>query len=127
MSSNSIYVDIGISRDPGETRGAIKLMPITFSTAKRPFFGANTPASTETVSHDAIAAMVDGELRHGSPRSSEYREGMIDLLCRKLNAEPMPRRYRPGTVQFDAHCSGVDRGWILYREQSKGSARKKAR
>jgi hypothetical protein len=67
----------------------------------------------------AIAKMVDDELRIGDPRSPEYRLGMIDLLQRRYNGLPFTGRYRPGTVQFDAYSSGVERGWALYRLRAK--------
>jgi hypothetical protein len=61
-----------------------------------------------------IIQLVDGELRRGDARSEEYRQGMIDLLMRRSANRPMPWRHTPGTPQFDAYQSGVDRGWTLY-------------
>lgn len=99
----------------------------TLSTTRLPFFGPD-PAqpAIERFAHSAIEKMVDNELRHATPRSAEYRQGMLDLLSRNLNDEPMARRYQPGSAQFDAYCAGVDRGWVMYRAMSKGAAKKKA-
>lgn len=42
-----------------------------------------------------------GALVKGTPRSHEYRLGMLDVLRFRLSAVPIPERYEPGSVQFD--------------------------
>lgn len=63
-----------------------------------------------------IVVAVDVELRRGDPRSSVYREAMIDVLRFRLRGVEIPLRYRPGTVEADAAFSGNDRGHVLWRK-----------
>lgn len=63
-----------------------------------------------------IEALVDDELRHGDKRSAPYRSAMIDVLDFRLNGTPLPQPYRPGSVEFDAHCAGNERGHLLFRK-----------
>ena len=63
-----------------------------------------------------IQTLVDGELRHGDKRSAVYRAAMIDILDFRLNGTPLPPPPRPGTTEFDAYCSGIERGHQLFRK-----------
>lgn len=54
--------------------------------------------------------IADDVLRHGDPRSPEYRLGMIDCLCWRTVGVETPHRFRMGTAQADAYWSGFDRG-----------------
>jgi len=62
-------------------------------------------------------------LRHGTPRSAEYRAGLLDVLMFKMRGERIQCPYRPGSAQFDAYFAGNDRGFAVYRaylEQQRG-------
>ena len=52
----------------------------------------------------------------GTPRSLEYRRGMIDvlksLMCRTAHTIP----YQSGTAAFDAYVAGNERGHALWRK-----------
>ena len=63
-----------------------------------------------------IEALVEKEMRHGDPRSREYRLGAVDLICRRALGTPLPRRYQMGTVEADAYYAGVDRGWLIWKK-----------
>mgnify|MGYP006929048060 CR=1 FL=1 len=59
---------------------------------------------------------VDKELAIGTPRSPEYRNGMLDAVAwRALRvAIPQPLRYKVGTAQADAYFAGIERGHCLW-------------
>lgn len=65
---------------------------------------------------EEIVALVEREMRHGDPRSHEYRLGVVDLICRRVLDTPLPPRYQMGSVQADAYYAGVDRGWSIWRK-----------
>jgi len=69
-----------------------------------------------TVQDKELQSAVDSELAIGDRRSMEYRLGMLDVLRLKALGAPIPRRYAPGTVQFDAYHAGNGRGHILWRD-----------
>lgn len=120
MSSLDISVDIARAGYPAtctKPKNAKNKANSRFSSA-----GDNLPVTCGAriaLTAAAIAAMADRELSHGSLRSAEYRQGMIDLLQRRFNGEPFPNRYRTGTAQFDAHQAGVDRGWLIYHAHNE--------
>jgi hypothetical protein len=80
-----------------------------------------------TVNTEAcIQAAVTEELRIGDARSAIYRQGLVDVLRLRLQRIPIPARYRPGTVEYDAYFSGNDRGHVLWhkmRDTGKRGAR----
>ena len=69
-----------------------------------------------------IQGAVSEELRIGDARSTVYRQGLVDVLRFRFQCIPIPVRYRPGTVEFDAYHAGNERGWILWRKLSEGGA-----
>jgi hypothetical protein len=69
------------------------------------------------MTYEEIVREVDKDLSVGDPRSSEYRQGAIDLLARKFQGKrfPYPPRYQAGTASYDAYYAGVsERGWPIY-------------
>jgi hypothetical protein len=58
--------------------------------------------------------IADEILRHGDPRSPEYRLGMVDCLCRRTAGVETLQRFQIGTAQADAYWSGYDRGWSVW-------------
>lgn len=79
------------------------------------------------VAEARIQAAVADELRIGDARSDTYREGMVDVLRLRVLQIPIPRRYRPGTVEFDAYYAGNDRGHALWRKMQASTARPEGR
>lgn len=68
------------------------------------YLAAYTP---ETIAAAALA--------YGTPRSAEYRAGLLDVLKFKLRGEPIHCPHRAGTAQFDAYFAGNARGFDVYR------------
>lgn len=60
--------------------------------------------------------IVDSILSLGSPRSAEYRRGMIDVLHYRLNGKRIECSYREGTPQCDAYFAGNCRGHEVWRD-----------
>lgn len=60
--------------------------------------------------------IADEVLQYGDPRSSEYRLGVIDCLCRRTIGALPPHRFHMGTAQADAYWSGFDRGRIIWEK-----------
>lgn len=60
--------------------------------------------------------IADEVLRHGDPRSPEYRLGIADCLCRRTIGTLTPLRFQMGTAQADAYWSGFDRGRVVWEE-----------
>jgi len=60
---------------------------------------------------------VDKDLAIGDPRSTEYRNGMLDAYAHRELRIPIPRplRYKLGTSQADAYFAGNERGHALWR------------
>lgn len=54
-------------------------------------------------------------LATGTPRSAEYRAGLLDVLKFKMRGERIQCPHRPGTAQFDAYFAGNTRGFDVYR------------
>jgi hypothetical protein len=54
-------------------------------------------------------------LATGTPRSAEYRAGLLDVLKFKLQGEPIQCPHRAGTAQFDAYFAGNRHGFDVYR------------
>ncbi len=54
-------------------------------------------------------------LAMGTPRSAEYRAGLLDVLKFKLRGERIRCPYREGTASFDAYFAGNARGFDVYR------------
>ena len=69
-----------------------------------------------------IAQLIDSTLRHGTPRSAEYRRGIEDVLRLKFGGQPIRCPFQPGTAQFDAYFAGNDRGHAIYREDAQRRA-----
>jgi len=70
-----------------------------------------------------ILAAVAEELKRGDARSAVYQQGMADVLRYRLRGVTIPRRYRAGTVEFDAYYAGNERGHVLWgklREKVEG-------
>lgn len=63
-----------------------------------------------------IEDLVDHEFQFGDPRSQEYREGAIDLICRREIGAELRKPYAMGTAQADAYWAGVDRGWAIWHK-----------
>lgn len=66
-----------------------------------------------------IAQLVDASLKHGTPRSAEYRRGIEDVLRLKFGGQPIRCPFQPGTAQFDAYFAGNDRGHAIYRTEAQ--------
>lgn len=64
-----------------------------------------------------VEEMVDAELASGSPRSIEYRIGMLDVLRYRLEGIRIPKLYELGTAQSDAYFAGNERGHVLWRQR----------
>ncbi len=64
---------------------------------------------------EQMERIVDHEMQWGDPRSSVYRLGAIDCLCRRTTGVELPKRYKMGTVEADAYWAGFDRGWMIWR------------
>jgi hypothetical protein len=69
-----------------------------------------------------IAQMIDNAMKHGTPRSKEYRRGIEDVLKLKLGGQPIRCPFAPGTAQFDAYFAGNDRGHAIYRVEAERQA-----
>lgn len=69
-----------------------------------------------------IAELTDTALKHGTPRSPEYRRGIEDVLRLKFGGHPIRCPFQPGTAQFDAYFAGNDRGHAIYREEAQRQA-----
>ena len=81
----------------------------------KPARAAICPNKTDAVREDEPTRLVREELRHADPRSTPYREGMTDGLRARLEGAPLPRPYRVGSAEFDAHQAGIEHGIALYR------------
>lgn len=71
---------------------------------------ASTPASACTPE-----SLITAELAIGTPRSQEYREGMLDALNFRMRQRRIQARYKAGTAGFDAYFAGNERGHALWR------------
>lgn len=69
-----------------------------------------------------IAQLIDSTLKHGTPRSTEYRRGIEDVLRLKFGGQPIRCPFHPGTAQFDAYFAGNDRGHAIYRAEAQRQA-----
>jgi hypothetical protein len=69
-----------------------------------------------------IAQLIDATMKHGTPRSPEYRRGIEDVLRLKFGGQPIRCPFQLGTPQFDAYFSGNDRGHAIYREEAQRQA-----
>ncbi len=61
----------------------------------------------------------------GTPRSAEYRAGLLDVLKFKMQGARIQCPHRAGTAQFDAYFAGNAHGFDVYRahlEQQGGAA-----
>ncbi|MBK6744535.1 MAG: hypothetical protein IPG66_16860 [Hydrogenophilales bacterium] len=54
-------------------------------------------------------------LSTGTPRSAEYRAGLLDVLKFKMRGERIICIHQAGTAQFDAYMAGNLRGFDVYR------------
>ena len=63
-----------------------------------------------------LEELVDHELSQSTPRSAEYRLGMLDALRFRLNGFRTTDRYEAGTAHFDAYFAGQERGFSLWRK-----------
>lgn len=70
----------------------------------------------------SIAQIVDTAMKHGTPRSREYRQGAEDVLRLKMGRQPIRCPYRPGTAQFDAYFAGNNLGHAIYRAEAQRQA-----
>lgn len=61
---------------------------------------------------ESIAAAA---LATGTPRSAEYRAGLLDVLKFKLRGERIRCPYREGTASFDAYFAGNRHGFDVFR------------
>lgn len=61
---------------------------------------------------ESIAAAA---LASGTPRSAEYRAGLLDVLKFKLRGERIHCPHPAGSVQFDAYFAGNRHGFDVYR------------
>lgn len=63
---------------------------------------------------------VDRELARGTPRSPEYRNGVLDAYAYRALGIAIPAlRYQIGTAQADAYFSGREHGHALWRSQQQ--------
>lgn len=69
-----------------------------------------------------IAQMADTALKHGTPRSPEYRRGIEDVLRLKFGGQPIRCPFQPGTAQFDAYFAGNDKGHAICRAEAQRQA-----
>lgn len=79
------------------------------------------PTKVEKSLRTHVIDPVDKELAIGTPRSQEYRQGMLDVLAlRELGTPlPQPARYQLGTAQADAYFAGCERGHALWRSTQR--------
>lgn len=68
------------------------------------YLAAYTPESITTAA-----------LATGTPRSAEYRAGLLDVLKFKMRGERIVCTHQAGTAQFDAYMAGNLRGFDVYR------------
>ncbi len=61
----------------------------------------------ETITAAALAS--------GTPRSAEYRAGLLAVLKFKMHGERIHCPYQAGTASFDAYFSGNRHGFDVYR------------
>lgn len=59
--------------------------------------------------------IADAALATGTPRSAEYRAGLVDVLKFKLRGERIHCPHPAGSVQFDAYFAGNRHGYDVYR------------
>lgn len=59
--------------------------------------------------------LTDKLLEHGDKRSAVYREGMIALLKRRIEGDPVVAPYAEGSLEFDAYFAGTHRGHNEWR------------
>lgn len=62
-----------------------------------------------------ITELVAVELSRGDKRSEAYRRGVAELLRSKILGSTFPHPFRPGTAEFDAYYSGVERGHAVLK------------
>ncbi len=60
-------------------------------------------------------SIADAALATGTPRSAEYRAGLVDVLKFKLRGERIHCPHPAGSVQFDAYFAGNRHGFDVYR------------
>lgn len=75
--------------------------------------GQRAPAYLAAYTPESIANAV---LNVGTKRSPEYRLGLVAALARKLRGEHVHCPFKEGTTAFDAFFSGVERGYLVYRD-----------
>jgi hypothetical protein len=71
-----------------------------------------------------IIAAVDRELDLGAKRSPVYRAGMLAAFRARYAVSAVSNFWPPGTVEFDAYYSGVERGHVLFQRLASTCALK---
>jgi hypothetical protein len=72
---------------------------------------------TTPMTPEQILAKAFSTARHRTPRSAEYRLGVLAALKYRIEGIPMELPYTVGTAQADAWFAGTDEGHRLYRER----------
>jgi hypothetical protein len=81
--------------------------------------GASLRAAHARMQHDLAGhtpeSITAAALATGTPRSAEYRAGLLDVLKFKLQGEPIHCPHRAGSAQFDAYFAGNRHGFDVAR------------
>lgn len=79
----------------------------------------NLPMKTDTAPRPlptAAALYEQAWSKPRTPRSPEYKDGVLGLLRYQLRETAGCRNpYKPGTAEADAFWAGVDEGWQILR------------
>ena len=78
--------------------------------------------------HPTADAYFAERFSYGTPRSAEYKAGFLAQLRKLYGEQPKlgPCPYPPGSVQFDAWCSGAEAAnisWSVYQDRLQGGAK----
>jgi len=77
--------------------------------------GATMVAAALRFNGSTPETLVDAELAKGSPRSHEYRNGMLDVLNYRMRGVKIHVPHKEGTAAADAYFAGNVRGHALWR------------
>lgn len=83
--------------------------PAHYSPSERAMLGAIARRQSELIVDEYLQTIP----RY--PHSPEYRLGMIDGVCHQMDGSALPKRFKRGTAQDDAHWAGIEHGLGLLR------------